>query len=682
MRSFLKPADRTGKHTLFVMLVAAGLLTIIDRSAVGQQIEFSAKDAETAKMVVKLVQARHLENQPLDDEVSSNAFDAFVKAWDPNRLYFTQADISELEANRNLLDDQIQAGQLQFAALAFERFATRSAALQPVIEETIDSEHDFELDESIVKNAATQPWAASDSDIRERWRKTIKLQLLNQKLDGETDASAKEKLKRRYESNFNLLKQTDKDEVLELFLSSFMRGLDPHSRYFSPTTEEEFNMAMSLKLTGIGARLRHELGSTVVEEVIKGGAASSDGRLESGDVIVGVGQGKEGDFNDIVGVKLQYVVDQIRGKEGAIVRLRVQKKTGGEAVEYALTRKKIVLEDQRVSGVVIDGSKVQSGATQRVGVLTIPSFYRDFRQAAQGSAFRSTAEDVKAVLRDFKQQNVDAVIVDMRDNTGGALAEAVEVTGLFIPTGPVVQMQARGEQREVLSDKDKDWDWRGPMVVLCDRMTASASEIVASAIKDYRRGIIVGDTATHGKGSVQNVLELQSRRFAKEDRGAIKLTIGTWHGVSGDSSQQTGVSSDITLPSVSDTDEMGEVSLDHALLNEKAVRLKYLPFQKFVSADVVDMLRRQSSERIAVSQDFMATQKRIDYVKQLEAKTEVSLNFKTQQAQRATAKALLTAEAPAPTTGVVSGQEFAKDYYNREVLEITLDYLRLLKKSA
>ena len=665
-----------------IVLAACVLFGTCVPEAAAQEVQFSGNDADTARLVVKLVETRHLERQAVDDEVSSNMFDEFIKAWDANRLYFLQADISEFENSRHLLDDQLRSGQLQFASVVFARFVQRSDSMLPVIDAAIDAVHDFEADESIVKDAATQPWAASETELHERWRKTIKFQLLNQKLDGESDAQARVTLRQRYQSNTNLLKQTDKDEVLELFLSSFLRSFDPHSRYFSPTSEAEFNMAMSLKLTGIGARLRHELGSTVVEEVIKGGAAGSDGRLESGDVIVGIGQGADGKINDVVGLKLQHVVDQIRGEEGAVVRLKVQKKTGGDPVEYSLTRQVIQLEDQQVSGMVIDGATVQNGSTQRIGVLTIPSFYRDFQQAATGRTFRSTAQDVKAVLKNFEQQKIDALVVDMRDNTGGALAEAVEVTGLFIPTGPVVQMKARDTKPEVLSDDDKDWAWRGPMVVVCDRMTASASEIVAAAIKDYRRGIVVGDSATHGKGSVQNIVNLQARTFGGIDRGSLKLTVGTWHGISGNSNQQTGVQSDITLPSIADADELGEASLPHALPNLKTTRLSYLPFQNFVNDDILALLRQQNADRVSTSEHFVETLKRIDFVKQRNSSTEVSLNFKVQQQQRATAKALMSVEPSADDANVGDEQRFANDDYNREVLQITLDYLNLLKKSA
>lgn len=661
------------------------LLIVLVSTAFADDLHFTKTESDTTRIVTQLIEARHLENQAIDDSLSTEFLDSYIDAWDSNRLYFTHVDIDEFHAYRTSLDDHVKTGQLKFATLVFNRFVERSSlALTSFIKPAIESSHDFEIDESIVKDGSTQDWATSDDQLRERWRKAVKLQLLNLKLDGDSDADARAKLHRRYANNLNLLKQTEPGELLEIYLTTFMQCFDPHSRYFSPQSEDDFRMDMSLKLTGIGARLRHDVGDTVVEEVVKGGAADKDGRLQAGDVITAVGQGRDGELKDIVGMKLQHVVDQIRGEKGTVVRLQVLKNGTTVTAVYDLNRQLIELESQQVSGLTINAGDFVPGATAKVGVLTIPSFYRDFEKAANGGNFRSTSRDIRKLLKRFRAEGVDSLVVDIRRNSGGALAEAIEVTGLFIPNGPVVQMQARDKSLEVLSDEETDFPWRGPLVVLSGRGAASASEIFAAAIKDYRRGIVVGDETTHGKGSVQNILSVRSRLLDPEvDRGALKLTIGTWHGISGQSNQLKGVKSDVVLPSVVDARETGERSLDNALPNTPRSPVKYMAFQNYVDSGVLDAIRRNSKQRTSADQDFARIIARKTYLEQVKAETHVSLNLKQQQLRRKQAEELLSSDNTESNSEPASqAAEFGSEFYTREVLQITVDYLNLLKKSA
>lgn len=661
------------------------LLVALAGTAVADDLRFSKTESDTTRLVTQLIEARHLEKQPIDDSLSKQFFESYVETWDSNRLYFTESDIKEFNAYKTSLDEYAKSGQLKFATLVFNRFVQRSTlVLDRFIKPAIAGPHDFETDESIVKDGSTQDWAVNDEELRARWQKTIKLQLLNLKLDGDDDEDAKTKLNRRYANNLNLLKQTEPSELLEVYLTTFMQCFDPHSRYFSPRSEDDFRMDMSLQMTGIGARLRHDVGDTVVEEIVKGGAADKDGRLQAGDIITAVGQGTNGELNDIVGSKLQHVVDQIRGAKGTIVRLQVLKNGTNATVVYDLNRQLIELESQQVSGVTINAGDYVPGATATVGVLTIPSFYRDFEKAAGGGNFRSTSRDIRKLLKRFRDEGVDSLVVDIRRNSGGALAEAIEVTGLFIPDGPVVQMQARGEKLEVLADQETDCPWRGPLVVLSDRGAASASEIFAAAIKDYKRGIVVGDETTHGKGSVQNILGVRSRLLNPSiDRGALKLTIGTWHGISGQSNQLEGVKSDIVLPSVEDVQETGERSLDNALPNVSRSPVKYLAFQNYVGPKMLEAIRRNSQQRILKDEDFAKIVARKNYVEQLAAETHVSLNLKQQQQRRKQVEELLSSDNPeSESEPEDSTAEFGSDFYTKEVLEITVDYLNLLKKPA
>lgn len=661
------------------------LLVALAGTAVADDLRFSKTESDTTRLVTQLIEARHLEKQPIDDSLSKQFYESYVETWDSNRLYFTESDIKEFNAYKTSLDEYAKSGQLKFATLVFNRFVQRSTlVLDRFIKPAIADPHDFETDESIVKDGSTQDWAVNDEELRARWQKTIKLQLLNLKLDGDDDEDAKTKLNRRYANNLNLLKQTEPSELLEVYLTTFMQCFDPHSRYFSPRSEDDFRMDMSLQMTGIGARLRHDVGDTVVEEIVKGGAADKDGRLQAGDIITAVGQGTNGKLNDIVGSKLQHVVDQIRGAKGTIVRLQVLKNGTNATVVYDLNRQLIELESQQVSGVTINAGDYVPGATATVGVLTIPSFYRDFEKAAGGGNFRSTSRDIRKLLKRFRDEGVDSLIVDIRRNSGGALAEAIEVTGLFIPDGPVVQMQARGEKLEVLADQETDCPWRGPLVVLSDRGAASASEIFAAAIKDYKRGIVVGDETTHGKGSVQNILGVRSRLLNPSiDRGALKLTIGTWHGISGQSNQLEGVKSDVVLPSVEDVQETGERSLDNALPNVSRSPVKYLAFQNYVGPKMLEAIRRNSQQRILKDEDFAKIVARKNYVEQLAAETHVSLNLKQQQQRRKQVEELLSSDSPeSESEPEDSTAEFGSDFYTKEVLEITVDYLNLLKKPA
>ncbi|MCR9201091.1 MAG: carboxy terminal-processing peptidase [Planctomycetaceae bacterium] len=654
-----------------VSMLSVPLLAVDDQD----DVKLTDVDGATTQRVARLIAARHFEKQPIDDAVSLELFDDFLNAWDPSHLYLTKSDVEEFSRYRTQLDDQIKAGQLDFPQLVFERFLSRCQAAQSMVNELIDAEHDFTQEESTLKDGGDRAWADTPADLQEYWRQTIKRQLLGLVLDGQSADQARATLRLRYQTTWNLIAQTDGSELLELYLSTMMRCLDPHSRYFSPRSEDEFQMDMSLKLVGIGARLRHDSGNTVVAEIVPGGAAAADGGLRPEDTIVAVGQGKSGPVTDIVGLKLASVVEQIRGAEDTFVRLHVKRAAADGVIVLTLKRQQVELQDQQVSGQVIDSAKWIDGPSQKIGVLTIPSFYRDFRSVASSTTFRSAARDTRRILSDFRQQKVDAVVVDIRNNTGGALAEAVEVTGLFIPSGPVVQMTARDMSPEVLNDEDTELAWQGPLVVLINRHTASASEIFAAAVKDYRRGIVVGDSKTHGKGSVQNIIDIRTG-MRGPDQGAIKLTIGAWHGVSGGSSQVTGVPADVVLPSDTDVDLFGEGSLEHPIANTSTRQLSFLPFQNLVTAAAIKTVQQKSAARVEQDADFQRTQARMQFVANREQQRHVSLNLQTRQTERQQWEDLLEGVESS------SGDDlFARDFYHTEVVRTTVDFLNILARN-
>jgi carboxyl-terminal processing protease len=380
----------------------------------------------------------------------------------------------------------------------------------------------------------------------------------------------------------------------------------------SPQTLADFEIDMRLKLEGIGARLKYEYGYTTVEEVIEGGAAHADGRLTKGDKIIGVSSDAVKDYVDVVEMKLTKVVDMIRGKKGTKVKLQIMKEAGG-IEDYELTRTEVKITEDEVKGKILESEEWIDGRKSKVGILQIPSFYRDFQGANLGGEFKSTSRDVKLVLDEFKQNGVDILIVDLRWNGGGALQEAIEVSGLFIPKGSVVQVKEPGDSVQAFEDEDPEVYWRKPMIVVCNRFSASASEIFAGAIKDYRRGIVVGDRTTHGKGTVQNVVQVAQNRLSLRpvDRGALKLTISKFYRVNGDSTQTKGVTSDVTLPSLLNHREIGEDSLDNALEFDRITRADYVPFSASVTDAMISQLKTRSETRVAEDKDFVQINKLI-----------------------------------------------------------------------
>lgn len=641
-------------------------------------------DGKTAQLVADMVKKRHINHPPIDDKISESLLTRYIDIWDPQKLYFVQSDVDVFRTSQRLLDDQILSGDVKFASLVFDRYITRMDERAAMIDRMIDVDHDFTVNEEMVLDPDDLAWAKSTKELEDRWRRRIKFDLLMLKLDDTDMSEARTRLHKRYARNRNLMKQTTGHEILELYLSSMTHCLDPHSTYMSPQTLEEFQIQMKLELQGIGARLKYDDGNTVVEEVLKGGAASAHGKLVKGDKIIGVdpdGPNGSEENIDVVEMKLSRVVDKIRGKEGTVVTLQILKEAGG-IESYTMTRQRVKLTEQEVKGKIIDTGKWIDGRSARIGVLNIPSFYRDFQGASQGGNFKSTSRDVKKVLAQFRNQGVESLIVDLRWNGGGALSEAIEVSGLFIPKGPVVQVREPNNDVTPYNDEDPDMYWRKPMVVVCNRLSASASEIFAGAIKDYRRGIVVGDKTTHGKGSVQNVMNVtRGMSLFGKDRGALKLTISKFYRVNGDSTQNKGVVSDIVLPSILNHRDIGEDSLDNALAFDRIQRANYIPFTSYGNDSVSAQLVKNSAYRVQNDPDFQKTKTAIDrYVARKNRKT-ISLNEQVlrQEEEELEREKKEEEETMKMASGNSDSKDiFANDAYNKELLNITLDYTELL----
>ena len=445
-------------------------------------------------------------------------------------IYFLQSDVDAFLQKRDSLDDLVKRGDVSFAYEVLARFLQRVDSRLPLIERLLQTPQDFTKDESIVIDRDVTTWARNEAEAEDLWRRRIKYDLLVQKMEKTPEAEAKEKLLRRYRSFAKRMHQMTADELLETYLSSLTASLDPHTSFMSPGTLENFEIQMRLQLDGIGASLKGEDGHTTVAEVVPGGAADRDGRLKAKDRIVGVGQGTDGEVDDVVDLNLNEVVKKVRGKRGTVVRLKVIPVGETAPKIYDIVRDKIELKDAEARGEVIEHGKKADGSPYRFGVINLPSFYMDMDAARQGQAeYKSTTRDCRRLLDDFRQQGVDCVVLDLRNNGGGSLPEAISLTGLFIDRGPVVQVKKKDKSVEVYDDTEPGVSWSGPLVVLTNKFSASASEIVAGAIQDYGRGLLIGDSATHGKGTVQSLLDLGRQLFQRFDNapslGAIKITM-------------------------------------------------------------------------------------------------------------------------------------------------------------
>ena len=594
-----------------------------------------------------LMRDQHLSGRAIDDSISERAFDMYLKTLDPLKLYFLQSDIDEFKQYRASLDNQMLKGQFTAAFAIFNRLLDRIDQRVDTAMKLIDSEFDYSREEELVTDSDLLKWPKDNAEARELWRKRIKYNLMvltvDQELDQEKkakegeDASStkkakdpRETLRKRYQAFAKRMRQTDTQDVVEMYMSAITTSFDPHTSYMSKETFENFLISFRLSLEGIGATLQGtDDGYTVIKRIVPGGAADKQGDLKVEDKIVAVGQGDMGEMVDVTGMKLDDVVKQIRGKAGTKVKLSVMSENGSELRDILIVREKIKLEDSAAKGVVFDNGTKADGLPFKIGVIDLPSFYSDMEGGASADA-RSTTKDVEKILNDFKMKNVDAVVLDLRRNGGGSLREAIDCTGLFIDTGAVVQVKDSFNQVIFHNDERVGMAWDKPLVVLTSKFSASASEILAGAVQDYKRGIVVGDTTTHGKGTVQNLLDLDRvilRQTAGEKNvfGALKITMSQFYRPNGDSTQKRGVLSDIVLPSITDKMDVAESDLDYPVEFDKIKAADFKPY-RMVSNEMLESLRKKSQERINASERFQRLVNNIQqYVKQ-KNQNSVTLN--------------------------------------------------------
>jgi carboxyl-terminal processing protease len=527
----------------------------------------TSEQQQTANVIVKVIEKYHYKEVALDDAMSKLILDRFFESLDPNRSFFHARDIVRFSIYQDKLDDYLKNSRIEPAFEIFRLYRKRVAEAVDHAHELVDKGFDFRVDESYQFERDDEPWPQTRTELKEIWRKRVKNDYLNLRLLDKPDKEIRKTLHERYKRLVNRVEQFDSNDVFQTFINAYTLSLEPHTSYMSPSTSENFDISMRLSLEGIGAVLKDEDGFTVVQKTVVGGPAEQSDLLHSGDRIVGVGQGLEGDIIDIVGWRLQDVVEQIRGPKGSVVRLDILPKgteSGANRKTITLIRNKIKLEEQAAKSYIIED--LDGMREMRIGVVEVPTFYRDFAAEARGDeSFRSTTRDVRNLLVNLNKQGVDGIVIDLRENGGGSLTEATELTGLFIDSGPVVQIKDAFGKIEVEQDPDQSIAYEGPLAVLVDRNSASASEIFAGAIQDYKRGIVIGEP-TFGKGTVQTLVDLG--RFVpgrKKDLGRLRLTMAQFFRINGGSTQHRGVVPDIQFPTAKYSEEYGERSLENAL---------------------------------------------------------------------------------------------------------------------
>lgn len=591
-------------------------------------IEYTDAQRDTIVEIVEQLQDRHYAKLTYNDTLSSEHLDSYINSLDRSKLFFMASDIAEFEQYRTVMDDQLEEGKLDAGFSIFNVYQKR---LQDRLEKVIKSlpetaaAMDFSVNESIPFEEKDLPWAKDTAEMDERWRKQLKNQVLNLKLADKPADEIVPTLEKRYRSQLNSVKQYNSQDAFQIYANSLAELYDPHTNYLSPRGSENFNINMSLSLEGIGAVLQMDDEFTKVSSLVAKGPADKQGELQPADRIVAVGQGVEGPMEDVIGWRLDEVVELIRGPKDTTVRLEVipaKSKSADEHKTITIVRSKVKLEEQAAQKKVLN---IPRGDRMiKVGVIELPAFYIDFDAMRRGDKdYRSTTRDVKNLLQELQNEGVEGVIVDLRNNGGGSLQEANELTGLFIEYGPTVQI--RHASRRVWRDgkRLKSQYFEGPLVVLVNRLSASASEIFAGAIQDYERGIVVGDRS-FGKGTVQTLVPLTE--------GQLKVTESKFYRISGESTQHRGVIPDVEFPSIYDKEEIGESALDHALNWDHISPIRHDDYGDLNS--ILPAIQAQFLARSEKNPDFIFLEDEIALAEETRKIKELPLNEKARIALR------------------------------------------------
>jgi carboxyl-terminal processing protease len=606
-----------------LLSIAAGCAGAKSQDVPLAELEPLPRQAKTTVVINKVLERFHYRKVALDDDFAKRILEEYLEALDPNRSFFLQADVDGFQGEFDRLDDDLRRGRIDLGFEVFKRYREQVDDRVAYALKQLGRDFDFTRPEKYRFDRSEAGWARTAAELDDIWRKRVKNDWLSLRLAKKGDEETRELLTKRYEGLARRIRQFDSDDVYQTFVNAYTQALEPHTSYMSPSTSENFDISMRLSLEGIGAVLRGDTEYTVVQRTIAGGPARQSGQIHGGDRIVGVAQGLDGAMEDVVGWRLQDVVDKIRGPKGSVVRLLILPKAvgpDGTTREVSLVRKEIKLEDQAAKRYIIDD--LPHAPDVRIGVLEIPAFYRDFRAESEGRRdFRSTTRDVRRLVGELKAQGVDGILVDLRGNGGGSLTEATALTGLFIDEGPVVQVKDSFGKVEVEKDPDPGAAYTGPLAVLVDRNSASASEIFAGAMQDYGRAIVIGEP-TFGKGTVQTLIDLN--RYVPgsgEDLGRLRLTMAEFYRVSGGSTQLRGVEPDVWFPTALADTDYGERSLDNPLPWNSIPPARYTK----VSGSGIAELRERSALRTARDPGFEMLTARERVLREVEDQTVVSL---------------------------------------------------------
>jgi len=589
------------------------------------------------QLVSEFIQKSHYRHAEVDDELSSKVLDRYIYALDNNRMYLLAGDVASFEPYRYQLDDMVRSEPLNPVFEIFDVYRTRVRERLDFALLQLETEPDFSIDEKYVFDREDLPWLQTEAELDELWRKRVKNDAMNLRLAEKDWTETQEILQKRYSRFLKRMDQIKSDDVFETFMNAFAHTLDPHSSYLSPRNSEEYRIQMSLSYFGIGASLQIDDDYVMVINIIPGGPAAIDGKLQPKDRITGVAQGEQGDLIDVIGWRLDDVVQLIRGPADTVVRLQIMPAgalPGTPEKIISLTRNQVKLEEQAAKSETI--TVPREGREWSIGVIKVPSFYRDYRALSNGDKdYTSTTKDVRRLIAELEDEGIDGLIIDLRNNGGGHLTEATALSGLFIDNGPVVQLRNSSGRISRLDDPDPvpRVSYNGPLAVLVNRFSASASEIFAAALQDYARGVIIGQQ-TFGKGTVQNLYSLDQyvRRPDEAGLGQLTLTIGKYYRVTGESTQHRGVWPDISLPSSIDTELVGESVRETALPWDT---IKTTKFQAGAPLDsTISSLTASYNSRSREDPDYQYLMSGIQDVEQMRAQTSVSLNIEDRRAER------------------------------------------------
>ncbi len=557
-----------------------------------------------SNLTVNFLTNWHYKDVKLNDDLSSKILDQYIDTLDPNRSYFLQADIAGMEKWRLKLDDALRHDDLSAAFEIFNLYVLRVRNRINFARKLLDQPFDFTIDEKYQYDRTDADWISDIETMDEQWRKRVKNDWLRLKLTDKEEDKIRETLNARFENLDRRISELNSDDVFQFFMNSVTLAVEPHTAYMSPRNSENFDISMKLSLEGIGALLQRENEYTSIARVIPGGPADKDGRLKVDDQVIGVAQGSKGKMVDVIGWRLDDVVDLIRGPKDSVVRLELLPADigpDGPSKVIEIVRNEVKLEEQAAQSRIIEIP--QGDEVTKVGVIDLPVFYLDFVGRAEGKKdYRSTTRDVRKLIAEMKDEGVEALVIDLRNNGGGSLFEATNLTGLFIDQGPVVQVRDSRGRIQLERDDDPGMAWDGPLAVLVNRYSASASEIFAAAIQDYQRGIIAGEP-TYGKGTVQNLVNLDDYAPVDKKRlGELKLTMAQFFRVNGGSTQNRGVTPDIRFPSIGDASEYGESSLTNALPWTQIAASDYKAVNQVSS--ILPALSERFQQRLASNEEF------------------------------------------------------------------------------